>query len=119
MAAAWKARALTAEGVKEIDAALGASAATIEGARYHGGDNATGVSVSLSYEGEDIPRCGNDLEFWLKWHLKHGGVVTPPVIIINGTPRPEFIRLGLNFGTVPEAVNPVGQPGPLNQGLGR
>src|SRR6476659_3637542 len=96
--AAWRARTLTEESVLEIAQALDKSPATVEAAGMVGGGETTGIRVSLTYEGDDGPQCGNDIAFWLKWHLKHGGYVRPPRIIINGTPWPELVRMELDFG---------------------
>jgi hypothetical protein len=103
---AWKTRALTEESIKEIAAALDKSPARVEGVSIAGGENPTGVQLSLAYEGDDGPWCGNDIQFWLQWLLKHGGggVIKPPRIIINGTPWPEIIRVQLDFG---QGVNPA------------
>ena len=99
--AAWHARALTEESVKEIAAALEASPATVLGANVIGGANPTGITLSLAYDGDDVPSCGNDILFWLKWHINHGGGgVRPPRIIINGIPFPDLVRLELDFGHV-------------------
>jgi hypothetical protein len=119
--AAWHARGLTEASVREIAAALEESPATVVGAKVVGGASATGVTVSLAYEGDDVPRCGNDILFWLKWHLTHGSVgVHPPRIIINGVPFPDLVRLELDFGNVGNpAVAPATQlAGELGGGLG-
>ena len=100
--AAWKARMLTEASVKEIAAAFDKSPATIEGATFVGGESATGLRLSLSYEGDDGPMCGNDILFWLKWHLGHGGTPRPPRIIINGIPFPDLVKMELDFGHVEE-----------------
>jgi hypothetical protein len=111
--AAWQARALSEDSVQEIAKALDASPAAVMAASVVGGTHATGVSLSLAYEGDDIPRCGNDIVFWLRWHLTHGaGPVRPPRILINGTPRPDLVRLQLDFGQ-------VGDPGPVPGGFHR
>jgi hypothetical protein len=102
--AAWKARTLTEASVKEIGAAFDKSPATIEGAAFVGGENPTGLRVSLAYEGDDGPWCGNDILFWLKWHQSHGGTPRPPRIIINGIPFPDIVRMELDFGNVAEHV---------------
>jgi hypothetical protein len=102
--AAWKARTLSEASVKEIGSALDKSPATIEGATFVGGENPTGLRLSLAYEGDDGPWCGNDILFWLKWHLTHGGNPRPPRIIINGIPFPELVRVELDFGTVAEQL---------------
>jgi hypothetical protein len=107
--AAWHARALTEESVKEIAAALEASPATVLGASVIGAANPTGITLSLAYEGDDVPWCGNDILFWLKWHRSHGGGVRPPRILINGTPFPDLVRVELDFGH-------VGAPGPADIG---
>jgi hypothetical protein len=102
--AAWKARMLTEASVKEIATAFDKSPARIEGATFVGGENATGLRLSLSYEGDDGPMCGNDILFWLKWHLGHGGTPRPPRIIINGIPFPDLVKMELDFGHVEEHV---------------
>jgi hypothetical protein len=96
--AAWKARALSEESVKEIASALEKSSAQLEAASFVGGSAATGVTVSLSYSGDDVPQCGNDIQFWLAWLRKHGGTPRPPRVIINGIPFPDLIKLELDFG---------------------
>jgi hypothetical protein len=101
---AWKARALTEESVREISDALAKSRAKVESAMVTGGESPTGMRVSLRYDGDDGPWCGNDILFWLKWHLGHGGVVRPPRIIINGIPWPDLVRMELDFGQVEETV---------------
>src|ERR1700704_6205089 len=104
--AAWHARALTEESVREIASALEQSSATVLGAYVSGGASPTGVTLSLAYEGDDVPQCGNDIMFWLKWHLHHGGAgVRPPRIIINGIPFPDLVRLELDFGHVGPPAN--------------
>ena len=105
--AAWKARVLTEASIKEIAASFEKSPATIEGATFVGGERSTGLSLSLSYEGDDGPWCGNDILFWLKWHLGHGGNPRPPRIIINGTPFPDLVRMELDFGHVGEQVGGI------------
>ena len=100
--AAWKARTLTEDAVREIAAQFDKSPAKVQSADVVGGAAATGVRVSVSYEGDDTPWCGNDILFWLKWHRTHGGNPPPPRIIINGTPYPEFVHVQLDFGHVPE-----------------
>ncbi|MEO3715017.1 hypothetical protein [Roseateles flavus] len=103
--AAWKARQLTEESVREIAQAMDKSPARIEEATVYGGANATGMRLSLSYAGDDVPMCGNDLLFWLKWHRTHGGEVKPPRILIDGTPWPDLIRMQLDFGHVVQPAN--------------
>ena len=100
--AAWKTRALTEELVREIATQFEKSPAKVETADVVGGATPTGVRVRLRYDGDDGPWCGNDILFWLRWHLEHGtgGVVKPPKIIINGMPFPDLVRMELDFGQV-------------------
>jgi len=102
--AAWNSRVLSEESIGEIAKQFEESPATVETADVVGGAQPTGLRVSLRYDGEDGPWCGNDILFWLKWHLGHGGVVKPPKIIINGIPFPDLVRMELDFGHVGEHV---------------
>ena len=102
--AAWNARMLSEESISEIARQFEESPAAVESAYVVGGEHATGMRVSLRYDGDDGPWCGNDILFWLKWHLGHGGVVHPPKIIINGIPFPDLVRMELDFGHVGEHV---------------
>jgi hypothetical protein len=102
--AAWNSRVLSEESIGEIAKQFEESPATVETADVIGGAQPTGLRVSLRYDGEDGPWCGNDILFWLKWHLGHGGVVKPPKIIINGIPFPDLVRMELDFGHVGEHV---------------
>jgi hypothetical protein len=110
--AAWKNRALTDESVLEISRAIAESPAKVLGASVIGGANASGLQLSLGYEGDGVPQCGNDLLFWLKWHIKHGGTVKPPRIIINGTPFPDLVKMELVFGN-------AAQPGGIDPEIGQ
>jgi len=98
--AAWRARELTEDAVGEIAKQFDESPAKVVAAHAR----SSGVRLSLAYDGDDVPICGNDITFWLRWHLQHGGVVKPPKIIINGIPFPDIIRLELDFGDVPAPV---------------
>jgi len=102
--AAWNSRVLSEESIGEIAKQFEESPAIVETADVVGGAQPTGLRVSLRYDGEDGPWCGNDILFWLKWHLGHGGVVKPPKIIINGIPFPDLVRMELDFGHVGEHV---------------
>lgn len=100
---AWKTRVLNDDSVREIANALEKSPAKLEGCEIIGGENPTGLRLSLRYDGDDGPWCGNDIQFWIQWLLKHGGhgpVIVPPKIIINGIPWPEVVHMELNFGQV-------------------
>ena len=105
--AAWNARMLSEESISEIARQFEESPATVESADVVGGEHPTGLRVSLRYDGEDGPWCGNDILFWLKWHLGHGGVVHPPKIIINGIPFPDLVRMELDFGHVGEQAGGI------------
>ena len=63
---AWKERGITEAAVREIADALDKSPAKVEGVTIVGGQNPTGVQLSLRYDGDDGPWCGNDILFWLK-----------------------------------------------------
>jgi hypothetical protein len=102
--AAWNARVLSQGAIEEIARQLEESPATVETANVVGGSHPTGLRVSLRYDGDDGPWCGNDILFWFKWHMGHGGVVNPPKIIINGIPFPDLVRMELDFGHVGEHV---------------
>lgn len=105
--AAWQARALTEKSIREIADALDKSPAKVVSASFAGGEHSTGVRLSLRYDGDDGPWCGNDILFWLRWHRTYGGVLRPPRIIINGIPWPDLVRMELDFGYVGENVQNV------------
>src|SRR4051794_587265 len=107
--AAWNARALSEEAVEEIARQFEESPATVETADLVGGAQPTGMRLSVRYEGDDIPLCGNDILFWLRWHLGNGGVIKPPKILINGIPFPDLVRMQLDFGHVGDPVTAVDQ----------
>jgi hypothetical protein len=107
--AAWKNRVVTDEAFKEITGELEKSPATIEEVSVVGGANPTGLQMTLTYSGDDVPKCGNDISFWLRWHRIYGGRMRPPKILINGIPFPDIIRLQLEFG---DFTGPV-REGPL------
>jgi hypothetical protein len=88
---AWNKRLVTEESMREIAEAFDESNANVESANV-------GIQMVVSYTGDDTPRCGNDIAFWLRWHMKHGGVVVPPKIIINGIPWPDLVKMELSFG---------------------
>lgn len=113
---AWRHRVLSEDAVQEIAKSLDESAAHVLGVSVVGGQHATGVQLTLAYEGDDIPRCGNDLTFWLKWHLKHGGEVKPPRIIIDGIPWPEIVKMVIDYGDTSPTQPSL--PGGLQKELG-
>src|SRR5262245_50081857 len=90
--AAWKSRVLTEASVQELAASLEKSPAKVESVQFVGGLHASGLQLSLTYADDDVPRCGNDIAFWLQWLRRHGGApVRPPRVIINGTPFPDLV----------------------------
>ena len=103
--AAWEQRQLTEESVSEIADALAESPASVDAVEFHGGGKPTGVSISLSYSGDDIDRCGNDIISWIKWSRRYGTTLARP-ILIDGV-WPEILQVTLPFGQV-ERLN-VGQ----------
>jgi hypothetical protein len=96
---AWRTRTLSDESIEEIAKAIDKSPATLERAHVSGGAEPTGVQVSLRYEGDEVPFCGNDLQFWLQWLRTHGGKPRPPRIIIDGIPFPDLVHVDLEFGS--------------------
>src|SRR6187402_2798191 len=104
---AWKHRVLTEEGIEAIAKSLDESSANVESVVFSGGDNATGVTMSLVYDADDIPRCGNDLASWLAWHRKFGGGgFVPPRIFTHGILNPELVRIVLTYGSTAPAQAP-------------
>lgn len=112
--AAWKAREITEDAVREIAQVLEKSPATVEKVAFTGGGGsaATGMRLALAYTGDDVPWCGNDLQFLLKWFKNHGFGGRPPRILINGIPFPDEVRLEVEVGF----VNEVGH---ADQALGK
>lgn len=96
--AAWKRRTLSEESVNEIAESLQDSPAVVEKAVFSGGENPTGLSLSLSLKGDDMDWCGSGLKNWITWHRKHGGNPIPPRIFTEGIPFPDVIRLELTYG---------------------
>lgn len=110
---AWKNRTLTEESVESIAVALEQSQATIDKVSFTGGDAPTSMTLALSYEGDDVPICGNDLLFWQKWHHRFGnGTWVPPKVIINGIINPDVLKMVLTFGEAP-AASPSANEGPV------
>jgi hypothetical protein len=106
-------RRLTDEAMREIAEALKASPAIVLSGQIVGGeDRPTGVMLSLAYEGDDIPACGADILFWLRWQAAHGdSEIRPPRVIVNDARElPELVRLELDFGDV-EASEQASAPG--------
>jgi hypothetical protein len=115
---AWETRVervITDDHVKELGGLLDASPATVDDVQVAGGGQATGVGFSLTYEGDDIPICGNDLSAILALLRRLGTPSEPPIVIING--RPAFDRLTVlaTLGVLPanawDAVIPKHQLG--------
>jgi hypothetical protein len=100
IAGAWNARVISEESVAEIARHFEESPGSIESANVVGGQYPTGLRLSVRYDGDDGPYCGNDILYWLRWHVTHGGVVNAPRIIVNGTPFPDLVQMELDFGHV-------------------
>lgn len=114
---AWKKRMLTEDSVNEIANALAQSPAEVEECVFYGGANPTGAKVTLLYTGDDIPRCGNDISFWLNWHQKYGGITNRPVPFPKGLISPEWLRLVFSFGQTGSSSQPeYSQPLPGETG---
>lgn len=96
--AAWKNRQvhLNEEFMRELGEILAQSPGKVESASFDGGAAPVGASFSLSYDGDDIPRCGND--FRKIHHLagKHG--IQGPIIIINGIPAWDRMNVEVQLG---------------------
>jgi hypothetical protein len=98
---------LTEESIGDIARILDSSPGVVEDIEVHGDAEPTGVSLTVSYSGDDGVWCGNDIRFWWEWMRKHGGVPKPPRIIINGTPWPDFLKLKVTYGRDPIADIPT------------
>ena len=107
--AAWEQRQLTEESVYEIADALAESPASVDAVEFHGGGSPTGVSVSLSYSGDDIDYCGNDIISWVKWSRRYGTSLGRP-ILIDGV-WPEILRVTLPFGQIEQPNVDLELPG--------
>ncbi|MGH9244269.1 MAG: hypothetical protein ACRD29_08115 [Acidimicrobiales bacterium] len=108
--AAWTERrtVLTDDDLNEIAGELEQSPARVEDVRFFGGSETIGLAFSLAYHGDDVDWCGNDLGWLLRLKKKFGGYSNPPVVIINGTPWPDFAIVAASFGEVPgEAVDQI------------
>ena len=100
--AAWKTRVLTEESVKDIAKTLDKSPAKVEDAQFSGGLNATGLRLSLSYDGDDTPYCGNDLKSLLDWALKYRHQLVIPRILINGVQPIDRVLMEIGIGDAAE-----------------
>lgn len=96
--AAWRARELTDESVREMAAGIDESPGELTEAHFYGGSGGSGASIQMRYTGDDVAWCGNDISFWLAWLRKFGGEGRPPRVIINGTPFPDELFLELDYG---------------------
>ena len=104
---AWERKGfhLTDDMVGEIVDQLDVSPATVHDVRVTGGAMPTGISIDVSYEGDDVPWCGNDLSWLIAWHLKHQApTVCIPRPLVDGIPFPDLIKATLHFGQPVEAA---------------
>jgi hypothetical protein len=115
---AWderRAHLITDDHVKTLADVLESSPALVDDVQVAGGDQATGLGFSLTYTGDDIPVCGNDLSRILELLRKLGTPSQEPIVIVNG--RPAFDRLTVlaTLGVLPanawDAVIPKHQLG--------
>lgn len=95
---AWKSRTIREESFHEPADAPERSPAQVDGAFVTGGSSPSGHYLSLRCGGEDVPRCGNDLEFILRWINRHHRGLSIPCIVANGIPRPDLFRIDLRIG---------------------
>jgi hypothetical protein len=104
--AAWKERrtALTDEDVNEIAAHLEESPASVGDVHFYGGDETTGMTMSLAYYDDDVHWCGNDLTWLLRLKQKFGGISAGPIVIINGQPAVDRAVFFAAFGNVADGA---------------
>ena len=116
---AWRQRAaIDDELVAELAQALQDSPAEVEDVSFSGGDHPSGARLSLAYSGDDIPICGNDLQWLLELLRKRKKVGGEIVVIINGRPALDRVILEAALGS--ERINPQLEIGEqLGAGLGR
>jgi hypothetical protein len=100
----WEGRArrlITDDEVKALADVLDGSPAVVDDVQVVGGEQATGLGFSLTYSGDDIPICGNDLSRILELLRRLGTPSQPPIVIVNG--RPAFDRLTIlaTLGVLP------------------
>jgi hypothetical protein len=103
---AWKLRdaEITDAVVEEISALLDKSPAEVGDVQVHGGSRATGLGFSLSYYGDDVPFCGNDLQWLIDFLRKHPIPSEGPIVIINGKPRVDRIHVLASLGVLPDSA---------------
>lgn len=95
---AWKNRQahLTEDFVKELSEILAQSPGKVQSVEFEGGAAPHAATLSIAYDGEDIPICGNDLRLLHKLTGKHG--ISGPVVIINGVPALDRMNLEVQLG---------------------
>jgi hypothetical protein len=98
---AWKAGVVHLDDtiVTGLSEVLNGIQGRVEGARVLGAEHAEAVSVDIAYDGEDVPRCGNDVALILR-HLGQVGGAVPVHVIINGVPALDALRVTLEVGNV-------------------
>jgi hypothetical protein len=95
---AWKHRTISDELVGEVAHNLGQSPATVDDVLTNGDH---GLGFSLTYTGDEIDRCGNDLQWLLDLIRKYGVPYEEPVVIINGRPRLDRVTVLATLGVLP------------------
>lgn len=115
---AWKSRdqrLITEDHIQQLAEVLEQSPAVVDDVTVVGGDEADGVGFALSYYGDDIPFCGNDMSKILELLRRLGTPSQPPVVIINGKPGLDRLVVLATLGVLPaqawDAVIPKYQAG--------
>jgi hypothetical protein len=101
---AWderRTRVITDDHVKALADALESSPAVVDDVQVVGGDQATGLGFSLTYAGDDIPFCGNDLSRILELLRRLGTPSQEPIVIINGRPALDRLTVLATLGVLP------------------
>ena len=95
--------------VRGLAEALDGSEAKLGGAWVAPGTEPTGFGMSLAYDGEDLPRCGNDMQWLLELLRKYGTGGVPTIdVIINGRPRIDRALLLVSVGAIdPQAWDAI------------
>jgi hypothetical protein len=114
--AAWKSRdaLISDELVKNVAKVLDNTPAMVSAVNVTGGKAARGLGFTLTYADDDTPRCGNDLVDLLRLLGRNPVGGGGPVVIINGMPGFDLVRMQVQIGE-PE-LSPA-QFGPASGGF--
>lgn len=100
----WAARGerlIRDEHVEEVARRLEDSPATVSHVVVAGGTEATGLGLALTYDGDAIDRCGNDMQWLLELLRKLGTPSEPPRWIIDGTVVMDRVTVLATLGVLP------------------